>query len=336
MFIIKTNEQREKARTALLEQGSAMCTLHVAGADILPSRAEYEGVDEKGREVSASGGSDAPVLIELTSYDDALEFASEPLSVDISISRGGENVFTGSQEYYADFVPPENGVYDFAIAASFEKDGAKAKCDYGFSISYDVQTKVSLSADTVAQGGTLLLIAENVRDPASLAVSVDYPYDPQIELTATGGYAYIPINYMRNAGEYSVTANYDGKTLELPFTVTETEYEVQHLTVSSSTVSSTIGSNNAYDEIAEKFYSLDSHFDPKIYWNENFIQPVEGSITTEYGIKRYTNNSSTPSRHAGIDIANAEGTPIKASNSGVVLFADELQMTGYSIMIEHG
>lgn len=336
ILLQRANRLKAERLADLNTRALAMIPLSAAETDIPPAETEFVG-EYDGKTVSDKTTNDAAVSLALESFSLPLVFETEPESCTVDVTRGGASLFSGDLAYYNDFTVPENGEYTYEVSARFDDGaGVTADCLYRFNAVFDVQTKVYLTETTVPQGGATMLVAENLRDPASLAVTVEYPYEPQVERTATGGAAYLPINYMRGAGVYKVFASYDGKEETFEFNVTETEYEVQHLTVSASTVSNTVGSNTAAEEIAEKFYSLDSHFDENIYWTENFIQPVDGSITTEYGIKRYTNNATTPSRHAGIDIANAEGTPIMASNSGVVLFADYLQMTGYTIMIEHG
>ncbi|MGM0411397.1 MAG: M23 family metallopeptidase [Bacillota bacterium] len=67
----------------------------------------------------------------------------------------------------------------------------------------------------------------------------------------------------------------------------------------------------------------------------NFIWPLEGIITTEFGATRYV-NGSLQSRHSGIDIAADTGTTIMASNSGIVTLASDLTVTGKTVIVDHG
>ena len=72
----------------------------------------------------------------------------------------------------------------------------------------------------------------------------------------------------------------------------------------------------------------------KLYDN-NFIWPLKGTISTDFGATRYV-NGSLQSRHSGIDIAAPIGTPVKATNTGIVTLAADLTVTGKTIIIDHG
>jgi len=61
-----------------------------------------------------------------------------------------------------------------------------------------------------------------------------------------------------------------------------------------------------------------------------FIWPVRGKITREFGIRGTV-------KHDGIDISAPKGTPIRASDSGKVLYSGD-EITGYGniIILKHG
>lgn len=68
---------------------------------------------------------------------------------------------------------------------------------------------------------------------------------------------------------------------------------------------------------------------------ESFSWPVEGRISGRFGNHRvYNGTPGAP--HSGMDIAAANGTPVKAPASGVVTFADELYLTGGTLVLDHG
>lgn len=70
-------------------------------------------------------------------------------------------------------------------------------------------------------------------------------------------------------------------------------------------------------------------------WEDRFIWPMEGRISSEYGAIRVI-NQNPPRRHAGIDIANDKGEPVRAANSGLVRLAESLLSGGNTIIIDHG
>ncbi|MHB8376281.1 MAG: M23 family metallopeptidase [Dehalococcoidia bacterium] len=75
---------------------------------------------------------------------------------------------------------------------------------------------------------------------------------------------------------------------------------------------------------------------PRKLWETPFIMPVQGTITSPFGIGRSYNGSPVTSHHSGLDIGVAEGTPIKAAASGRVAFAGMLTARGNTVMIDHG
>ncbi|MBI4976218.1 MAG: M23 family metallopeptidase [Spirochaetes bacterium] len=66
-----------------------------------------------------------------------------------------------------------------------------------------------------------------------------------------------------------------------------------------------------------------------------FSVPADGEITSPYGIGRqYT--KTRRSFHRGLDIGNSNGTPVRASGSGIVRLSELLYVRGNCIIIDHG
>lgn len=67
-----------------------------------------------------------------------------------------------------------------------------------------------------------------------------------------------------------------------------------------------------------------------------FIWPVQGRISGRFGNQRVY-NGTPKSPHSGMDIAAANGTPVKAPAAGIVSFASpSLYLTGGTVVIDHG
>jgi len=67
----------------------------------------------------------------------------------------------------------------------------------------------------------------------------------------------------------------------------------------------------------------------------NFINPVEGVISSRYGKKRFINNQPR-SPHLSLDIAAAEGTKIISPSKGKVILVGDFFYAGNYIIIDHG
>jgi len=74
---------------------------------------------------------------------------------------------------------------------------------------------------------------------------------------------------------------------------------------------------------------------PERLWHLPFIRPVEGLITSSFGLRRIINGQDR-SPHNGVDIGAPLGTEVVACNSGMVVFAQELYLSGKTIIMDHG
>lgn len=75
---------------------------------------------------------------------------------------------------------------------------------------------------------------------------------------------------------------------------------------------------------------------PLPLWQEPFLLPVEGVSSSGYGDPRRYYEGGPVSWHRGADLAAATGTPIHASNDGTVVLAEELPISGLTVVIDHG
>jgi murein DD-endopeptidase MepM/ murein hydrolase activator NlpD len=76
--------------------------------------------------------------------------------------------------------------------------------------------------------------------------------------------------------------------------------------------------------------------DPREDYAVPFVWPVQGRISGRFGNQRIY-NGTPKSPHSGMDIAAANGTPVRAPAGGIVTFAaPDLYLTGGTVLIDHG
>ena len=250
--------------------------------------------------------------------------ADSPL---VALQLEGETVFQGSSQELAAFQPAQNGLYRCLARVG--------ETSYDFPLRYALPPQVWLETSSAPIGDVLTLHARYV-DGLELTVESGLNFSPRFFPDGDRLTALLPIRYTTAPGEYPLTVRAGEQVFTLPFTAADREFEVQHLVVDQSTVEDTAGSAAANAEWNQLIEPLKPESDPQRYWEGPFLMPAQGPITTEFGCIRYTNNDPTPSRHGGIDIAAGEDDPVYATAAGRVQFAGFLQLTGYTVVLEHG
>jgi murein DD-endopeptidase MepM/ murein hydrolase activator NlpD len=73
-------------------------------------------------------------------------------------------------------------------------------------------------------------------------------------------------------------------------------------------------------------------------WQGAFGLPLQGDapISSPFGIRRSYDGGPPVSYHAGVDYSASEGTPIYCPAQGRVVLAEELQVRGRAVVVDHG
>ena len=269
-------------------------------------------------------GAEAPVF----PVSDPAELPLLPGGYAVTVTdTGGGTVVAGESGELGGFLPAQNGGYAYEAAA-----GGTV---YRFTV--DCAFPVQLSLNAAARQGETVVLRALYADGAELSAESNLGFSPRFFSAGDGSQiALLPVRYTTPAGVYGLTVTAGDEVLTREIVVEQREFEVQYLEMDAATAEETALSAAANAEWEEKVEPLKAVADPAQYWENPFLQPVSGEITTQFGCIRYTNGDPTPSRHGGIDIAAKTGTDVLAANNGRVLFAERIQLTGNTVVIEHG
>ena len=173
--------------------------------------------------------------------------------------------------------------------------------------------------------------SEDIEMVGSLAEDVQwYKEDQQLRTV-------IATNYHTDPGTYTIGLKDLNKdmTHSYDIEVLPRDYKTQYLSIDSS-IEERTRNEEAYAERDRYFTPVRKTSSEEKHYDNEFILPTEGRLTTEFGERRYVNNELTSYRHNGIDIAAPLGTEVLATNHGEVVFEREMILMGNTIVIDHG
>lgn len=182
-----------------------------------------------------------------------------------------------------------------------------------------------LFPSAVDQGDALLVRSATAGEVSWLGKK--YP----LQAFGTGYFTLLPVPTDTKPGAYPITDGGDGKAV---LTVKAKPFDTDRLTVTKEQESMWQNTDRINAD-QKKIDLARSKSEPSFLYKEAFVKPVAGRLSTPYGYTRYVNGVFN-SIHRAIDLAAPTGTPVKAANSGKVVLAEELYLTGNSIYIDHG
>lgn len=268
-------------------------------------------------------------------------FSLKPLSATVTVvdESTGNGIFKGKLSELESFTPPKSGSYRVVISAAYDASYVKGWVNYAYKFSYSDEISFSVDGAGTNPGEVVILRAKNIPADAKISVTTDIQFTPNFFRQSNGDMiALLPISYYTAAGNHYVQLKCGDTVQKFAITAGNKQFPVQNLTVPPETAEETINSQKANDEYEKYIAPVRPVSDPKQYWKGRFIWPikVERRVTTSFGTIRYTNGSKTASRHGAIDFAAAAGTPVYASGAGRVAYSGFLQLTGNTVVIEHG
>lgn len=118
------------------------------------------------------------------------------------------------------------------------------------------------------------------------------------------------------------------------WTVAPIDRPVELLQLSTDTLALRSDDNQAAQ--AARLAEAMSTLQPEPLWHEPFVTPAEGWSSSGYADPRQYEPGGEVSYHLGADFAAPTGTPVYATNDGIVLLAEALPVAGNTVVIDHG
>ena len=266
----------------------------------------------------------------------------------------GNVVFEGTAATYDDFLFPANGDYkaeltvwrlpENMLATQFEGGStgqlrknlglerpAKPTGWYRYSFRFTLQAsaEVELSAERVEQGGTVGVRISGMTGDAVPAIETDLG-SVQCVRAAEGWRAYIPAAYNASSGGHEVHITVNGETITRTLTVLPKDFGTVEVEAEEPAPES------ANAQLRSAIWPLYEAAVTAKQWQGGFVPPAEDSMTlVDYGQIKVTNGQQG-SRSNSTKLYTIPGAPCRAAANGTVVFAGNLELTGNTVVIDHG
>ncbi len=230
------------------------------------------------------------------------------------------------------------GLYSAELVVSFDTptaEGFEGSARYTFSLDIPKPApSVTLEGPGLTQGRTALLRMSGFDEQSRPTITTDFGFTPTPYRVGEDWIAYIAAPYSKAVGTYNITVTAQGQTYPLQCEIADGGFVVDEpFWVEIGPGVDAAAANAEFSAVTNPLKAVG---DDTIYWQDGFVVPLDGerTITSYYGHTRTINGST--SKHSGVDLAAPIGTPVYAPQAGRVQLARWLDLTGYTVCIEHG
>lgn len=274
-----------------------------------------------------------------------LEFDIEPDYCLVSVTDdAGENVWEGLIGELRSITLDKTKPVVVTVKAKWYEDSSRSFCgelDYVFSTVLTAPATFHLALNKVNSGAFVAVTATNVLKPEAVEVTSDLPttiapvfYKAEDNMAV----GIMPIDIDTPSGTYTLTFKYGGMTEDIALTVDYFGVRASGYIVPEAVVNATrsAAALNEFKTVADELMATGSE---ERYFSGYFLEGIDGwnHLTRGFGRDVYLNNSTEITyRNNGVDYSAAAGVDVVAANNGVVVFADILDYSGYTVVIEHG
>jgi murein DD-endopeptidase MepM/ murein hydrolase activator NlpD len=193
------------------------------------------------------------------------------------------------------------------------------------------QLKVTLSPKKVGPGDILLVTLSGATGTVEGTFNGKTIYFNPSEKSYK---AIVGLDLLSEPGKYDLKINSNGSSLRRQVKVTKKAYRTQRLKMPKDMVELSPENEARAEREGQKMAAIWPNQTERL-WSGNFINPREGKIGTEFGVKRLMNDIPK-NPHTGVDVVAEEGEEVHAPNNAIVALVDEQFFSGNSVILDHG
>lgn len=189
--------------------------------------------------------------------------------------------------------------------------------------------------DPVPGGIASVIVGEKTAEPPTVMYKDKRVAVIQTDNKETPWLAVIGIPLSAKPGKQELTITTPVNTKKI-FTIKDKKYRTQYLKIKNKRkVTPNPEDVKRIEKENKAVIKALATWTDKDPFEQAFIAPVRGPISSYFGLRRVLNGKPRSS-HSGLDIAAKSGTPIVAVASGIVLNAGNYFFSGNTIYLDHG
>lgn len=148
--------------------------------------------------------------------------------------------------------------------------------------------------------------------------------------------AVVGIPLTTRPGVQSLTVRSGSQSMQRTFTVQDRSYAESRITLQNPCmVNPGKADLKRIIEDQENIKAALSHWTDSVVLQEPFMLPVEGRLSSPFGLRRYFNGEARRP-HSGLDIAAPVGAPVRAPAPGRVVETGHYFFNGKTVFLDHG
>ncbi len=152
-------------------------------------------------------------------------------------------------------------------------------------------------------------------------------------------YALLPISYYQKQAYKMVKISYkknsSAKSESISVKIKDGEYKKEKIQVTKSKVNPKKKHSKRISKEYHEAMKIYGTSTKKNYLSSKFMLPLDSFITSDFGKARVYNDTLI-GYHSGTDFRAKVGTPIQASNDGVIVLVKDRFYAGGTVIIDHG
>lgn len=336
------------AFAASLYPASELPTLTLLGeqSGVKPKAASWKYKDIDGDEMTAE--TDAFITSEKLAYvaegSIAMDFSVEPdlFNIVLKDAATGNTVYEGAYKDLSYGTLTGGESFNVDVTAKWDESSDKeswGEVSYSFALNVSAPAEFYLSVDSVNAGEFVCVTGKNVGDLSKIS----FKSEPEVGSVPTfykdGDYvrAFVPISLTSVGGDQKFSITYAGVTKDLSLKVNPKTYRASEYKAAADKAAlySDVNKNAATDALISIFTTGSDvkYFDDTTAFAKVF---EDNAINRYYGRSYTISGTKTVFRQEGVEYKAAEGTDVKATAAGVVVYVGSTDITGNIVIVEHG